>query len=46
MKITRNNLEKSIVELIVEESIENIAKSKDKAIKHLQKNAEIKGFRK
>lgn len=46
MKITRNNLEKSIVELIVEESIENIAKAKLKAIKHLQKNAEIKGFRK
>jgi len=46
MKITRNNLEKSIVELIVEESIENIAKSKDKAIKHLQANAEIKWFRK
>lgn len=46
MKITRNNLEKAIVELIVEESIDNIAKSKDKAIKHLQKNAEIKWFRK
>ncbi|MDD3793392.1 MAG: trigger factor [Candidatus Gracilibacteria bacterium] len=46
MKITRNNLEKSIVELIVEETTENIAKSRQKAIKHLQKNAEVKGFRK
>lgn len=46
MKITRNNLEKSIVELIVEETTENIAKSRQKAIKHLQKNAEVKWFRK
>jgi uncharacterized protein YbjQ (UPF0145 family) len=42
MKITRNNLEKSIVELIVEETTENIAKARQKAIKHLQKNAEVK----
>lgn len=46
MNITRNNLEKSIVELIVEESVENIAKARKDAIKHLQENAEIKGFRK
>lgn len=46
MKITRNNLEKSIVELIVEETVENVAKSRSKAIEHLQKNAEVKWFRK
>jgi FKBP-type peptidyl-prolyl cis-trans isomerase (trigger factor) len=46
MNITRNNLEKSIVELIVEESVENIAKARKNAIKHLQENAEVKGFRK
>jgi len=42
MKITRNNLERSIVELIVEETVENVAKSRSKAIEHLQKNAEVK----
>lgn len=46
MNITRNNLEKSIVELIVEETVENIAKARKNAIKHLQENAEVKGFRK
>ncbi|MDD2907831.1 MAG: trigger factor [Candidatus Gracilibacteria bacterium] len=46
MKITRNNLEKSIVELIVEESVENVAKARSKAIEYLQKNGEVKGFRK
>jgi FKBP-type peptidyl-prolyl cis-trans isomerase (trigger factor) len=46
MKITRKNLPKSIVELTVEETTENIAKFRKKAIEYLQKNAEIKGFRK
>ena len=46
MKITRNNLENSIVELIVEETVENVAKNRSKAIKYLRDNSEIKGFRK
>ncbi|PZM86444.1 hypothetical protein DLH72_00900, partial [Candidatus Gracilibacteria bacterium] len=46
MKIERKNLENSIVELIVEESTENIAKYRKKVIKDIEKNAEIKGFRK
>lgn len=46
MKITRNNLENSIVELIVEETVENVAKNRNKAIKYLRDNSEIKGFRK
>lgn len=46
MKITRKNLPKSIVELTVEDSAENIAKSRKKAIEFLSKNAEVKWFRK
>jgi FKBP-type peptidyl-prolyl cis-trans isomerase (trigger factor) len=46
MKITRKNLPKSVVELLVEESVENIAKFRKKAFEYLQKNAEVKGFRK
>ena len=46
MKITRKDLEKSIVELIVEETTENVAKQRVNAIAYLQKNAEVKGFRK
>jgi FKBP-type peptidyl-prolyl cis-trans isomerase (trigger factor) len=42
MKITRKNLPKSIVELTVEDSAENIAKSRKKAIEFLSKNAEVK----
>jgi FKBP-type peptidyl-prolyl cis-trans isomerase (trigger factor) len=46
MKITRKNLPKSIIELTVEESTENVAKNRKKAIEYLSQNAEIKGFRK
>lgn len=46
MKIERKNLENSIVELIVEESTENIAKYRKEVIKDIEKNAEIKWFRK
>lgn len=46
MKIEKSILEKSIVELIVEEKAENIAKFRKKALEHLESNSEIKGFRK
>jgi FKBP-type peptidyl-prolyl cis-trans isomerase (trigger factor) len=46
MKITRKDLPKSIVELTVEETTENVAKFRKKAIEFLGQNAEIKGFRK
>lgn len=46
MKITRTNLENSIVELLVEETTENVAKQRVNAIAYLQANAEVKGFRK
>ncbi len=46
MKITRKDLDKSIVELVVEETADNIAKQRKNAIAYLQTNAEVKGFRK
>lgn len=46
MKIEKNLLENSVVELILEETAENIVKHRSKAIAHLEKNAEIAGFRK
>lgn len=46
MKIEKNILENSVVELIIEDSAENLAKSRKAAIAYLEKNAEIKGFRK
>lgn len=46
MKIVKNNLPKSIVELIVEDKNENFEKDKNEAIKYLAQNAEVKGFRK
>lgn len=46
MKIERNNLEKSIVELIVEADVKEVAKYRKKAITHISENTEIKGFRK
>ncbi len=46
MNIERKDLENSIVELVVEESTENVAKARKNALKHLQENAEVKGFRK
>jgi len=46
MKIEKKLLPNSIVELIVEEDTENVAKFRKQALKHLEKNADIKGFRK
>jgi FKBP-type peptidyl-prolyl cis-trans isomerase (trigger factor) len=46
MKIEKNILEQSIVELIVEESVENVAKHRKKALAYMQDNADIQGFRK
>jgi len=39
-------LPKSIVELIIEESAENVAKFRKEVLKSAAKNADIKGFRK
>jgi hypothetical protein len=41
MKIEKNILDNSIVELIVEESTENIAKYRKQAIAHIEKTADI-----
>ena len=46
MKITRKNLEKSVVELTIEESVEAIAKHRKKAIAYLAEHADVQGFRK
>ena len=46
MKIERKDLEKSVVELIVEVDTKNVAKFRKKAVKHLTENADIKWFRK
>ena len=46
MKIEKNLLPKSIVELVIEEDAKNIAKSRKEAMAYLEKNADIKGFRK
>ncbi len=46
MKVERKNLEKSIVELTIEESVEAVAKYRKKAIAYLGEHADIKGFRK
>jgi len=46
MKIKRNNLEKSVVELVVEADVKEVAKYRKQAIKHITANTEIKGFRK
>jgi FKBP-type peptidyl-prolyl cis-trans isomerase (trigger factor) len=46
MNIEKKILPKSIVELILEESVENIAKFRNKAIKYIEEKADIKGFRK
>lgn len=46
MKIEKKILEKSIIELIIEDDAKNIAKSRKAALAYLEKNAEIKGFRK
>ena len=46
MKIEKNLLANSIVELVVEEETKNVAKYRKQALEHLEKNTEIKGFRK
>ena len=46
MKIEKKLLEKSIVELVIEEDAKNIAKYRKKALDHLQAHADVKGFRK
>lgn len=46
MKIEKNLLPDSVVELIVEEETQNIAKYRKFAIQYLEKSADIKGFRK
>ncbi len=46
MKIERKNLENSIVEIIVEADAKEVAKNRKKVLDYLQKNADIKGFRK
>lgn len=46
MKIEKNLLANSIVELVVEEETKNIAKYRKDAISHIEKNADIQGFRK
>jgi FKBP-type peptidyl-prolyl cis-trans isomerase (trigger factor) len=46
MKVTRKNLEKSIVELIVEADSKEIAKYRKNALDYLSQNTEIPGFRK
>lgn len=46
MKIEKKLLPKSIIELIVEETVEEVAKNRKKALEYLEKNANIKWFRK
>lgn len=46
MKIEKKLLEKSVVELIIEEDAKSVAKYRSKALAHIEKNADIKGFRK
>ncbi|MFK7780379.1 MAG: trigger factor [Candidatus Gracilibacteria bacterium] len=46
MKIEKNLLPNSIVELVVEENINGVVKYRKHALAHLEKNADIKGFRK
>ena len=46
MKIERKDLDNSIVELIVEDDVKNVAKNRKKVLANLRENAEIKGFRK
>jgi FKBP-type peptidyl-prolyl cis-trans isomerase (trigger factor) len=46
VKIEKNLLANSIVELVVEEETKNIAKYRKDAISHIEKNADIQGFRK
>jgi FKBP-type peptidyl-prolyl cis-trans isomerase (trigger factor) len=45
MKSSIKKLEKSVVELTIEENKENIAKYRKKILNDIRKNADIKGFR-
>ncbi len=46
MKVEKNMLEKSIVELIIEADLKTVANYRKDALVHLEKHSEIKGFRK
>jgi len=46
MKIERNNLENSVVELIVEADVKEVAAFRKQALKYIADNTEIQGFRK
>jgi len=46
MKIEKKILPNSLIEFVVEESAENVAKQRGKVFEDLRKNANIKGFRK
>ena len=46
MKSSIKKLPQSIIELTIEETAENIAKYRKKALSTLRQNADIKGFRK
>jgi FKBP-type peptidyl-prolyl cis-trans isomerase (trigger factor) len=46
MKIEKNLLANSVVELIVEEDVKSVAKYRKQALEYLEKNTDIKGFRK
>ena len=46
MKVERKDLEKSVVELIVEADKKELAKYRNKALDYLSQNTEIPGFRK
>lgn len=46
MKIDKNMLANSVVELIVEEDAKNVSKYRKEALAHIEKNADIQGFRK
>lgn len=46
MKIEKKILPKSIIELTIEDSSENVLKYRQKALSYLQTNADINGFRK
>ena len=46
MKATKKLLDKSIIELVIEENAKETTKYRKKALAYLEKNAEIKGFRK
>ena len=46
MKIERNNLKNSVVELIVEADAKEVAKFRKQALKYISDNTEIQGFRK